>query len=64
MTYIEQLITKTFKPKQEILVDANELQRLARYAVSLENKLASLEFKIASLEIEAERRYEKVKLYA
>lgn len=64
MTYIEKLITREFKPKEEILVDANELQRLARYAVQLENKVACLEFKIAGLEIEAERKFEKVKLYA
>ena len=64
MTYLEKFATRSFRPKEEILMDANEVQRLVKHALALETKCASLEFKVAALEIEAERKFEKVRLYA
>lgn len=36
MTYIEQLISRTFKRGDELIVDCLELQRLANYAMRKE----------------------------
>jgi len=64
MTYIEQLVARSFKRGEELTVDALELQRLANYALRKEIECEALKVKLAFYEMEDYRKPEKIKLYA
>ena len=51
MSYIEQLVARTFKDGEEVRVNAKELQRLANYALRKEIENNMLKAKIAGYEV-------------
>jgi len=61
-SYIEQLSERNFKQDEELKVDANELKRLASYALRKENECNMLKAKMAAFEVA--EHIEKVRLYA